>query len=314
MRTFSLCTALAALVLLSACARARVTTTIQKDGSWTRSLTFTGQAKKEGGTPNMGPTVQEVFAIPSGAAWKSKQETKKDDLVITVERVMAAGASLNGDLSLKDDKSPGKMRLVNQATVTRAGPRRYEYRETLKWKGGADHALGDIKPEDLAKIKADLPPAVATDENASALAQKVKELAIPMMFGPGDPLLAIGLIHPDLAERRASQRMGTLLVQALEQQFGDKLTLVQRREVARKMIQETFSSMKVSAPDPSSGPQPPANSSGMTPLMFIVKTGGRIISSNGEVDDLSGEVYWAMFEEAASFKDVIMTAIVEMPN
>ena len=44
-----------------------------------------------------------------------------------------------------------------------------------------------------------LPKPVATDENARAIAEKAAVLAVPMMFGPGDPLLALGLLHPDLA-------------------------------------------------------------------------------------------------------------------
>ena len=57
----------------------------------------------------------------------------------------------------------------------------------------------------------------------------------------------MGLMHPDLAVRRAGQRMGALMVKALEEQFGDKLTPAERREVARKIIQETFS-MAASTP------------------------------------------------------------------
>ena len=53
-------------------------------------------------------------------------------------------------------------------------------------------------------------------------------LIMPLMFGPGDPLLAIGLMHPDLAARRASQRIGSVLPKALEEQFGDKMTPLER--------------------------------------------------------------------------------------
>ena len=108
------------------------------------------------------------------------------------------------------------------------------------YKGEPNKILGDIKAEDLGKIKSYLPKPLATDANAQALAQKVSELAIPMLFGPGDPLLAVGLLHPDLAMRRAGQRMGAVLVKALEEQFGNQLQPAQRREVARQLIQETF--------------------------------------------------------------------------
>ena len=47
--------------------------------------------------------------------------------------------------------------------------------------------------------------------------------------------------------------------------------------------------------------------------MFIVKTPGRVVSSNGELDDLTGEVFWALYDDAATFKDVVLTAVVEVP-
>jgi hypothetical protein len=46
--------------------------------------------------------------------------------------------------------------------------------------------------------------------------------------------------------------------------------------------------------------------------MFVVKSLGRVVSSNGEVDELTGEVYWALFPPAASLKPVVLTAVVEM--
>jgi hypothetical protein len=294
-----------AFILLTGCARARVTTNINSNGSWTRTVAFTGQEKKEG---NMTPTVEDTFTIPSGAGWKSTESKKNDDRVITLVRTVPAGGKLQGDVTLKGGE-PGKVTLVNEVTVTRLAPRRFEYRETLKWKG--DPPKPNLKPEDLAEIKAALPKPLATDENARALATKAAELIFPVMFGPGDPLLAIGLLHPDLAERRMTQRLGTVMIRALEEQFGDKMTVVERRDVARKLIATSFSSAKPAQPDPSAGP-PSSKGSGLTPLMFIVKTPGRIVSSNGEVDDLTGEVYWALFSDAASLKDLVLTAIVEM--
>ena len=103
------------------------------------------------------------------------------------------------------------------------------------------------------------------------------------------------------------------MVKALEQQFGDKLTAAQRRDIAARMIQETFSSATTSSsmkPDPIAGP-PSKSNGGLVPLIFIVKAPGRVVSSNGEVDELTGEVFWGLFSEAAGFKDVILTAVVE---
>lgn len=257
------------------------------------------------------PTLEDTFVVPSGTGWKSHEEKKNGDRELTLERTLAAGATLAGDVSIRAG-SGGKLRLTNAAAVTRAGPHRFEYRETLQWKGDPGQPLGEVKPEDLGSIQAALPKPLATDANTRALADKLTALAVPMLFGPGDPLLAMGLLHPDLAARRAGQRIGTLLIQALEQQFGDRLTAAQRKEVARQLIQETFSSAKMTPPDPAAAASAKNDSGSLTPLMFILKTPGRIVSSNGELDELSGEVFWALFDAAASVHDVVLTAVVEV--
>lgn len=312
MRIVALFCGLLAAIFACGCSHARVITTIKADGSWTRSVSLIGQEKKDA---QMTPTLEETFVLPSGPGWKSHEEKKNDERTLTFERTQAVGAGLDGDLSIKGG-AEGKLNLVNRTTVTRLAPNRFEYRETLHWNGDPTKILGKIKPEDLAKIKSKLPPELATDANAQALADKTAELSAPLLFGPGDPLLAMGLLHPDLAVRRAGQRMGALMVKALEQQFGDKLTVAQRRDIAARMIQETFSSATTSTnikPDPSAGP--PSKSSGaLVPLIFIVKAPGRVVSSNGEVDDLTGEVFWGLFSEAAAFKDVVLTAVVEAGN
>ena len=255
----------------------------------------------------MGPTFDDVFTVPTGQAWKSSEEKKGDNRVLTITRSLVAGESLSGDVSLKSGKA-GEMKMVNEVRVTRAGPHRYEYRETLHWKTDRPDLIA-IKPEDIAAIKAALPAVLATDENARALAAKASDLMIPVMFGPGDPLLAMGLVHPDLAERRARQRVGAAMLTALQQQFGDKLRLEDRREIARKLIANTLP-QRPSTPDPSAS----SSKDSLTPLMFIMRTPGRVVSSNGEVDDLTGEVYWALFPEAASLHDVVLTAVCEIPH
>lgn len=292
------------LALLSGCSSSRITTEIRPDGSWVRTDVFTGPATKEAG--QMGSTLDDVFAVPAGPSWKASEEKKGDNRILTALRTLAAGEVLSGDVSLKGGK-PGELKMINEVRVTRAGPHRFEYRETLHWKTERPDLI-TVKPEDIAAIKAALPPALATGENARALANKASDLMIPVMFGPGDPLLAMGLIHPDLAERRARQRLGALMLTALQQQFGDKLGVEERREIARKLIANTLP-QRPSTPDPSAS----SSKDSLTPLMFVMRMPGRVVSSNGELDDLSGEVYWALFPEAASIQDVVLAAICEIP-
>jgi hypothetical protein len=309
MKLFGLAGLLSALAFLTGCARAVVTTNIQPDGAWTRTVVFTGQEKKE--DMQVTPTLDDTFALPSGPGWNRKEESKNGDRVLTFERTLAAGTPLQGDVLVKAGLG-GYVRLSNEVVVTRSGPKRFEYRETIKWKGPTTAPfVGDFKPDALTEIKSALPQPLATDANARAIADKMADLAIPMLFGPGDPLLAVGLMHPDLAARRAGQRIGALLIKSLEQQFGDRLTPDQRKDIARRMIQGTFTSAKMSS-DPAA---PPAskNEGSLTPLMFVVKTPGRIILTNGEVDELTGEAFWALFDAAASVKDIVLTATVELP-
>jgi hypothetical protein len=306
MRNIFVCGAVIALALLTGCARARVTTEIHPDGSWTRTVLLTGSEKKEG---SMAPSIDDTFVFPSGPGWKATDGKQQNDITKTFERTVAAGGSLKGDLSVREDTASAKLKLVNEVTVTRVGPRRFEYRETLRWTGAPPKDTG-MKPADVADIKALLPKALATDANARALAERTYALAMPMMFGPGEPLLAISLMHPDLAERHARQRIGTILLKALEEQFGNQMQPAERRELARKLIDKTFASTRPSQPGPSAGQQ---KNSSLTPLMFVLRAPGKLVSSNGEFDELSGEVYWALFPEAASMQPVVLTAVFELP-
>ncbi len=262
---------------------------------------------------DMVPTVEETFLLPSQEGWRSREEKKDSERTLIFERTLAAGASLKGDLSIKGaTKGPdaGKLTLVNEAAVSRVAPRRYEYRETLRWIGPPPEGL-TFKPEEVAQLKAILPKDLATDANARAVLDKTSNLAIPLLFGPGDPLLAIGLIHPDLAARRMSQRIGAVLMKALEEQFGNKMPLAERRELARKLIEMSLAQTKPTQPDPAAGPQADSGS-GLVPLMFVLKTPGKVISTNGEVDELANEIYWALFPEAASRQPVTLSAIVQL--
>lgn len=259
----------------------------------------------------MTPALEDTFLIPAGDEWKSSEEAKDNNRTVTLERTVPAGGALQGDVSIKGSE-PGKPRLVNQVAVRAAGPHQWEYRETLHWTGPPRNLLGDIQPADLARLKARLPQPLATDANARAIVDKAAQLSIPVLFGPGDPLLAVGLLHPDLALYRANQRIGQVLVKALEQQFGDKMQPAERLEVARQLIQDTLDTGKLSQADPAAAATTAsANSTGLTPLMFVVRPPGKVVSTNGEVDEFSGEIFWALFEDAAMYQDVVMTAVME---
>jgi hypothetical protein len=36
-----------------------------------------------------------------------------------------------------------------------------------------------------------------------------------------------------------------------------------------------------------------------------------VVSTNGEIDEFSGEIFWGLFEDAATYQDVVLTAVME---
>lgn len=326
-RRFLALLAVTAALLISGCNRSKITTEIKADGTWVRTIAFTGQASQPGGESGgmsmspMGPKIEEAFKIPAG--WQMKEEKKKSDRIVTASKIFRPGAISKGDLTIRESAQADSV--VNEVTVKQIAPGKFEYRETLHWTGKKLKSTS-LNAKEAAEIKAVLPADLATDANVKALAEKVRDQAYPILFGPGDPLLSIGFMHPDLAEKRITQRLGTIMMQALTQQFGDKLTPDQRKQIAIKAIQTSFNSTMQSdrlKPDAPGGGGPPSDNDGeksdgdkqkgsLVPLLFIAKLPGKIVETNGEVDELTGEVFWAMFGEAAAARDIILTATCEI--
>ena len=174
-------------------------------------------------------------------------------------------------------------------------------------------------------IKNMLPPALATSANVRELEQAMGRQFGMVLFGPPDPLLSHlfseMLMHPDLTERRIARRMGAPIRKALETKFGDKLSEEQRTAIARNLVASIFKTAKTkiksqTKPDAAAKAGGPggSDSGALVALTFSVKMPGKIVSSNGEVDELTNEVYWGAYPEAAALGDVVLTATCELPQ
>jgi len=304
---------LAALVSICGCARTNTSTAVNSDGSFTRTVKFTGQAPAKEGDMSMGTKLEDAFLLPSGPAWKITKVQKNQDLTITATRVVSAGESLK-DIIIKSKKAPGGRQVVNEISVRKVAPGRLEYKEVLHWQGEKGGDFQKAIPEITALLKKSLPPSIATDANSAALVRPIMREFWRLLFGPGDPLITQLMMHPDLVERRMRQKVGRIMNSLLLDKFGDKLTAKERTATAQKLI-TVFMAAGENASKSKSAEGPAgkdADDSALVAMLFSVKLPGKLVATNGEVDDSSGEVFWALYSQAAALEDVVMTATCEV--
>jgi hypothetical protein len=292
------------------CARISATTELHPDGTITRRLEFHAPAGEAGQGASIGPKADDIFTFPGAPAWTVTRTKKDQELILKAERTLKASDMMPSDVKLKGAK--GAALVTNTLSVKQVAPGRWEYRETLHWNGDRPDDLKRVPAEAKAAFKEALPAALATPENIQSLGEVAFRELWRALFGPGDPLLAMALLHPDLAERKVIRRIGAAMNTALVEKFGDKLTQDQRGAIVKRLVQkamaDTTSSSKSKAdPQGAQSDDPGA----MTAMMFVVKLPGKIVSTNGERDEVTGEVYWALYAEAAAVGDVTMTAVCE---
>lgn len=298
-----------ALVAIAGCARMVATTELRPDGTILRRIEFHAQASDnaQGANPSFGPKADDVFGLPAAPSWTITRTKKGQDLIIKAERTLKAADALPQDVKLKGVK--GAMILTNTLSVKQIAPGRWEYRETLHWNGERPDTFKQIPMEVKTAYKQSLPPGLATEENLQALGVTTLKELWRALFGPGDPLLAMVLLHPDLAERKVIRRIGSVVNTALVERFGDKLTQVQRGAIVKRIVQQAVEDTKTTT-KAKADPQAATDSSpsALTAMTFVVKLPGKVVSTNGERDDVTGEIYWALYSEAAAVGDVVMTA------
>jgi hypothetical protein len=265
---------------------------------------------------SLGPKLEETFLIPSGAPWKITRAKEKDDLTITATREVAKGEIVKQDLVVrgKIKGNPGRL-VVNEMSVKQIAPGRLEYREVLHYQGDHPKEMDQAAPEVTSVLKASLPPGLVAEAEHGELTRNLLREIWRLLFGPNDPLISQLMMHPDLAERRLKMRVATVIDATLLKQFGDRLTVEQRHNVTRKLVEtaaaktSTMSQAKSKAGPPEPGG---ADNAGMEAMFVSVKLPGKIVSTNGERDDTTGEVFWAFYSMAPALEDVVLTATCEI--
>lgn len=303
----------------SGCARMTATTEIKPDGSWTRTGTFRGApTTSKPGAMAFTPKIRDVFALPEGKDWKTSVKRESEEVIYTAVREMAKGESLKDDVVLKAKGVPRQ--IDNEVSVREISPGRIEYRETLHWRGEKIKELEAGEPQLEAQVRKALPAGVPGDPEIKSLSVGMMREFWLMLFGPSDPLISSLAMHPDLIERKIRFRFGKAVSQAVAAKLGDKLTFDQRTALVRKIVDSMMDKVPLGKQTESmnggglGGALGPAGVENMNfvAMLFVAKMPGRIISTNGEADESTGEVYWAFYSPAVAVGDLTMTAVCEV--
>lgn len=337
----------AAAACLTGCARSVVTTEVQKDGSWKRTLKLYAAAPapegEQGGAPIPGSeTLDRAFVLVKGPEWKTSRALEKDPNaekaqenpfggmgkteVFTAERTMGAGETIDHDVSLKSSDAAMKASVVvNTVRVKEIAPGRFEYREILRWKGPKTeplqmHNIPVTDAKMLQEIKTLLPPALATPKKMQALAQHLTQGMWRLMFGPNDPLIADMfqlMMFPDMIVPKMTRSFNLLFYRALEQTYGAALSEEKRREITRRMAQAQVNALKGQASEKAAAGPPDPNAAQnkegtFVAMTYTVRMPGRIVEANGEIDPIMNEVYWTFYSPAAMAGDVELRAVCDL--
>ncbi|MCC6729470.1 MAG: hypothetical protein IT208_09030 [Chthonomonadales bacterium] len=326
----------AALLAAGGCARSSVRTELLPDGVVRRTVELRGTAPAESGhgTIRIGPpaSIEDLFAPPSGPAWKVTRSVEGDESVYTAVRTLPAGEPWRGDLVVKAAPPGGEdeagraarpagpePRIVNEASVRRIAPGRWEYRERLRWVGKRPD-MGEMapgNPELLSALRASLPPALATDADLKAVAGQLMLAAVHVLLGPPDPLIDQMLLNRGLAEARLSRRLGAVVPGVLGRVYGQRLPPAQRVETARRLVGRMLPMSTRTRDTVRGGLEGKAGDSrpaGPAPvaLAFTAKLPGRVVETNGQVDALAGTVVWGLYNVAVAPEDVVLRAVCEL--
>jgi hypothetical protein len=190
----------------------------------------------------------------------------------------------------------------------------------------------DMQPLFKASLKRALPPAFAKAPDIALFGRNLQSGLWSALFSPPEPLLLEfydnlvpipAFSDPEERTSLLTRRLGPVIDTALKQTFGARMTADQRRmtalKLARQISQETSAAAGTGDKMGGSAGKSPGTDSatesfgGMYPIAIslIVKIPGRVIRTNGMVDELSGEVYWTLYPQAALQQDVTLQAEFE---
>lgn len=297
--------ALAASLMLGAgCARLDVSSDLKESGGLDRSIRMTLSTQNMSpGDPDVDPAT--ILKLEKPGDWKTTRSMEGTDQVYTATRTYAAAPNASKEFTLFDGTEDNTVCTV---TVTKSG-KTLTYREVHTWVGPPPEKSPPME-EAKQVLKESLPVGAMTDGEANALAEQLAKDAWRIVFGPAQPILSDLMTNPSLGMRRLRMRLGEKMMERLKTAAPD-LTEEQRTNAVIKFGQK-FSDIQAQQ---SGGPseEEASGNSFMLVLDCSVKGPGRLVSTNGEHDIITGRVYWSFAADAAALEPVVLEAVYELP-
>jgi hypothetical protein len=301
--------AILALAALVGCARTSSTTVVEANGDWHRTVKLTISKGMGLGDPSAGAEEWPTpFKFPVGAEWKRNETITTDEKTITLSRDCKADETQLTDIIGQDEKTK-KTNLKNYVRVREIEPGVYEYYEKIV----NPNPEGMSVKGDLVKfkdsLKAALPAGVTLEEAEMDAVSKQIVIGISrMMFGPDDHLFGSIMTNPEGAARRMKAKLGKMLDASFKANLSSKLNDDQRKSVISKLMAEVDGESIKSSKKADASPDR-AGQGSFVGMSVSVKLPGEIISTNGEVDVYTGEVFWDFLSASAELEPLELRAV-----
>ncbi len=300
---------LVSFMFAAGCGRTVSLTTVNPDGTWKRTVELRLSKNTMG---EQAPKIADSFRLPVGAGWKSKTIDTKSEVIWRGEQTLNAGQAvtdiqilkpLNETINLdpeapKPAPKPRTILASNSVSVRALGDGKFEYLETITWKGDLDDALLKPQPEIVTAFKSELPENMRSEKIVGEFAVGMQRAVFLAVFGPNEPILPLLLGHPGLAEEMLKERLGEATTDLLKKLSPTALNANQTRTITKAILGKIASDDFLSNREP--GPETESkNNMTLINMTSRLDIPGEVIETNGKLNKATGQIYWAFYPEAA---------------
>lgn len=295
--------------LLVGCASSSSTSVVNADGTWTRTLKLmVREAPNLGG--DQGAKPPEIFGMPAGTEWAKSEQAKDDGKLTTLKRTFKAGEGPVTDIIIKDKAGT---RYKNFVVVRKLDGNRIEYYEKIVMVGEKTKRTSNEADSFKQELKPLLPAGLATDADLDALSKKTETALARLLFGPDDHMFGGFLTNIDGTIHRLRNKIGVIEDRLLAEQFGEKLSADDRRKVVIGLLAKfDENSNMINDKKPSPNSESDDSGANMVGMSVAVKLPGKVVETNGEVDNFTGEIFWDFMSSTAEPDVLELRAICQL--